>query len=498
MRFIGSTASNAVANAAQMLFVAVLIFALYRYIVSALGIDQLGVWSVVLATVSASRLADLGLSAGVTRFVARDLALGLPNKAAKVVETGLVTLAWLVALVLVCGYPFLRLFLEYIFNSADLLQALEILPFALVSLWLTIAASVVLSGLDGCQRMVIRSVVVVLGQLVMVLLAYAFVPKWGLLGIAFAQIVQGLFLLIIGWMILRFNLRGLSIVPWRWNRPVFREMLGYGANVQAANVLMLLFDPLTKVLIAKFGGPAAAGFFEIANQIVTRLRALIVTANQAIVPRIAQIQETNPMQLHALYSENARILILIALPSFTLLLTWSGIIVEVLLKSYQTDLAFYIEIIGLAWLLNTLSSPAYFVNMGTGCVGVNTKSHILIGLANLVIGVVLGNVFGADGVVWSYVLALIIGSAYLVFVFHVSNKVSFRVVFQMKDVPLIIGCLFIFLMSNVGLEISDSVIGRYARLMLLLFIPLVVLYFLIWFHPSRKFLWDRFFRKYFN
>lgn len=62
---------NVAANVAQMLIGAALLFALYRYINDTLGAAALGVWSVVLATASASRLADLGLSASVTRFVAR-------------------------------------------------------------------------------------------------------------------------------------------------------------------------------------------------------------------------------------------------------------------------------------------------------------------------------------------------------------------------------------------------------------------------------------------
>jgi O-antigen/teichoic acid export membrane protein len=68
--------SNAAANVLQALAGAALLFALYRYINTTLGVEQLGIWSVVLATASASRLADLGLSAGVTRFVARDRARG--------------------------------------------------------------------------------------------------------------------------------------------------------------------------------------------------------------------------------------------------------------------------------------------------------------------------------------------------------------------------------------------------------------------------------------
>ncbi len=241
----GSTARNAAANLLQVLICALLLFVLYRHISTTLGVDKLGVWSVVLATASASRLADLGLSAGVTRFVARHLALAMPNKAAQVVETVTVTLALLVALFLVGIYSFIDLLLAQFFDAVYLPQALEVLPYALISLWLAIVASVAQSGLDGCQRMALRAVIVVLAQLLMVALAFALIPQWGLLGLAWAQIVQGVALLVGSWLVLRGSLTELSLLPWRWSGPVFRDVLGYGANVQVANVFMMLLDPLT-------------------------------------------------------------------------------------------------------------------------------------------------------------------------------------------------------------------------------------------------------------
>src|SRR5690554_1355823 len=95
-------ARNALASVIQMVCGAALLFALYRFINMTLGVEQLGVWSVVLATVAASHLADLGLSAGVTRFVARDRAREQDARAVRVVDTVIFTMAVLVALL---GWP---------------------------------------------------------------------------------------------------------------------------------------------------------------------------------------------------------------------------------------------------------------------------------------------------------------------------------------------------------------------------------------------------------
>lgn len=487
MKVVRSVTSNAIANVLQLVICAVLLFVLYRYISTTLGVDKLGVWSVVLATASASRLADLGLSAGVTRFVARYLALGMTQKAAQVVETGVLALSVIVGLIFAGVYPFVGKLLAQLFDGEYLLQALEILPFALVSLWLTIVSSVAQSGLDGCQRMAPRAVLVVLGQTVMVMLAFALLPRWGLVGLAWAQLGQGGVLLVGGWMVLRRNLPELSFIPCRWHRSVFQEMLGYGANVQAANVLMMLVDPLTKALMAKFGGPAAAGCFEIANQVIHRARTLIVAANQAVVPKIAHMVETAPMQLSELYRENIRILVLAALPVYALLFAWGGLFSQLFLGAYQAEFVCFFQVSALAWLLNTFAGPAYFVNLGAGSVGLNTLSNMTMGVVNLLLGVVLGEMYGAIGVAWGYALALMLGSVLLIAVFQMRHAIRWRELILGEDVPLVVVFLAVSLIGVADFDLLNTVWN------LGILLPPLALSVVFWLHPFRGVLWGRFF-----
>ncbi|MDH3673520.1 MAG: hypothetical protein OES46_20580 [Gammaproteobacteria bacterium] len=51
---------------------ALVLFILYRFLIVQVGVEKLGLWSVLLAFVSATRVSELGLGGGVTRFVARD------------------------------------------------------------------------------------------------------------------------------------------------------------------------------------------------------------------------------------------------------------------------------------------------------------------------------------------------------------------------------------------------------------------------------------------
>ena len=70
---------------------------------------------------------------------------------------------------------------------------------------------------------------------------------------------------------------------------------------------MILFDSLTKVLMAKFGGATSAGYFEMANQVVVKGRALIVSANKAIVLKGEQLTEFLPQRLTTIFYENMQL-----------------------------------------------------------------------------------------------------------------------------------------------------------------------------------------------
>ncbi|WPL11524.1 MATE efflux family protein [Thiorhodovibrio litoralis] len=397
-----------------MLISAVMLFALYRYINEALGTATLGIWSVVLATASASRIVDLGVSASVTRFVAKDLARNRPDGAALATETALLSLVAVLVVALPMLYFPLASMLSVLFEGFEKEKAILILPYALISLFLTIVASIFQSGLDGCQRMELRAGVVLVGQTVMLALAFWLVPELGLLGLAWAQIGQGAFLAVAGWLLLRGELSCLSCLPHRWSWPKLREMLSYGINLQIATVFILLADPLAKALIVHFGNSTAAGTFEMANQVVLKVRALVVAANKAVIPRIAELVENSPEALDSYYRVNMQILALSAIPVFAFLQVWSGTVSWLLLGCVDQFFLFAFQLTCLGWFINIFSGPAYFANMGTGEVGWNTISHIVTAAVTTSMGWSLGRTFGAEGVLWAYAAGLTAGTLWLI------------------------------------------------------------------------------------
>src|SRR5690606_6890333 len=145
----------------------------------------------------------------------------------------------------------------------------------------------------------------------MLVLSLWLLPRFGIVGLAWAQMGQALLQVLGGRLLLCRTLPSVSVVPLLWRKSVLREMLSYCANLQVGTVFMLLLDPVAKALIAGFGGPSAAGYFEMANQIATKARGVIVMANRAIVPRATMLAETNDARLPLIYLDNMRILVFV-------------------------------------------------------------------------------------------------------------------------------------------------------------------------------------------
>lgn len=427
-------ARNITASVVQVVVSGVIMFVLYRRILDILGTEQLGIWSVVLATASASRIGELGLSAGVTRFVARYRALERDEASGRAMQTAALSIAGLFALVLSAAYPLLSLLFVRLFPAGALGAAHALLPYALVSLWLGAVAGVFQSGLDGCQRIDWRVLLTVFGQVLFFSAALWLVPRYGLMGLAWAQILQGTVALITGWLALRRLLPGLPWFPYEWRWVFFREMMCYGLQFQLGSIAMMLFDPLTKGLLGKYGGLAAAGYYEMASQLVNKVRTLIIAANQVLVPVIAGLNETEPGRLRELYRANLHLLFYVTFPIYALVAAWGPILSELWLGRYERVFAFFVSVLALAWCINTFAGPAYFANLGTGHIFWNTASQIWMGLTNAALGVLLGPYFGASGIVWGMAIALATGSALIMGVFQSKQRLSWSVLVPRESV----------------------------------------------------------------
>jgi O-antigen/teichoic acid export membrane protein len=481
--------TNSITSIFQVLITSSCFFILYRFLINTIGVERLGIWSAVLATLSMTNIASLGLSNSVVKFVAKYVARGEETTVSSVIQTSCVFTTLSAGLILFIIYPFANWLLGLVIPPINLKEALSVFPFALFYLWITIVSSIFQAGLDGFQRIDIKNKILIVSTLFNLILCFFFVPMYGLIGLGYCFITQALIILLGSWVFLKQNLRILPIIPYKWNYKLFKEMISYGFSFQIISICIILSEPITKWLIAKFGGLAMLAFFEMANKMLMQFRSLLVSANAVLVPAVADLQEKNPSFIQSIYRYNYHLMFYISLLFYSIIIAITPLISEYLIGYYESTFVIFSLLLGIGLFINTLSVPAYSFYSGIGELKWITLSHVITAILNIILGFIGGYIFGGFGVVISWVFSSIIGSFLTLISYHYNNKIEFL---PKESKGIIITSLIVISFAHLLYYIIKQffIFTTSIIFIIVLSTSLIIIFFSFWHHPMRKQLID--------
>ncbi|MBD3413925.1 MAG: oligosaccharide flippase family protein [Candidatus Aminicenantes bacterium] len=477
---------NSIMSVLQIAVVSGVLFFLYKFLLNTIGAEKFGIWSLVLAATAVTQIADLGLSGGVVKFVAKYIARKEDKNVSEIIQTAVLTIGITVGFVLIIAYPFIKWVLRYIMPTELFFLASAILPFAFLALWLCVITSLFQSGLDGFQRFDIRSSLLMAGAILHLLLCFWLIPKYGLLGLAYAKVIQNASVLAASWFFLRRLIPSLPAVPVKWNRSLFKEMIGYSVNFQIISIASMLYDPITKALLSKFGNLSMVGYYQMASKMIQKLHALIIAANQVLVPAIAGLKEKTPEKIQQVYLLSYRLLFYLVFPLYSLIIISLPFISKIWIGYYERSFIVYAALLSVGWLLNTLASPAYHANLGIGKLRWNVVGMLATALLNVILGVLLGIFYHGMGVVIAWMLSLALGSSIIYISYHIHHKISFQELFPKSSRTHMAVC-FLGILSALLIYWQLSPVLNILILNLLSIIVFISIIFIpYWRHPMRK------------
>lgn len=420
-----------------MLIVGIIYFLLYRYLKEAIGIKLFGVWSLVIATTSLALIANFGISTSIIKFVSTYYTRGDFERLRKLIFTAsifiIIAYSFIAILLLFLGNWILSYFIEPDYVNI----ALEILPYSLISLIINALGGVISSCLDGIQKNYIRSYILSFSSILLLILSLLWTPNFGLKGLIYAQIVQAIVVLVISFYFISKYIKGIISFRWNWSKEIFKEIIDYGLKMQALSFMQMSFEPIVKVFLSRFGGLEAVGYYEMANRFVSQFRSLIVSANQVIIPVVAEAAESHTNYVKELYLKTFSIIFILDI------LLVSGLIISVPIVSYfwlgEIIPFFMFAVIAncVAVFVNLISNPAYFTYLGEGKLNWIIFSYFCITIINIVAGYLLGIGFNEYGVVTGWNLAFLSGSVIILLSYHKINAITWSQVFTKSDVLLL-------------------------------------------------------------
>jgi O-antigen/teichoic acid export membrane protein len=477
---------NALMSVVQIVVISGVLFVLYRFLLNTIGVEQLGIWALVLATTSVTQIANFGLSGSIVKFVAKYIARNDKANVSGIIQTASLSVAAFVGLFLVIFYPIAKGLLGLVVPVESLASALAILPYAFFALWFMLITSIFQAGLDGYQRIDLRAYILMGGSILNLLLCFKLAPVYGLIGVAYARVIQNFIILLSSWLLLKRNLPLLPILPYRWNKKLFKEIIGYGINFQIISVAQMFYAPITKALLSKFGGLSLVGYYEMANQMIQQLRALIVSANQVLVPAIADLQEKAAKRIQSVYLTSYQLLFYLALPLYSLIIISTPMISELWIGHYERIFIIFTILLAIGWLLNTLACPAYFANLGIGELRWNVVAYIAIASLNTGLGFLLGVFYDGIGVVIAWVFSLSLGSSIIYISYHIKHKIPLIKLFPKASNIIALVCLISALSAHIIYHKLNHFLNIIPLASAVLFSFSIIIFICLWIHPMRK------------
>ena len=413
----GQTKKNVLFAALQIMASGLTLFVLYKYLVVVLGVELIGVWSIVMAFSAFLRTGDFGFAGSIVKFVSVATVKNDTQKREDIISTSLISVAVALGLLLILFYPIIIYVLPFFIEVKYINLALGLLPYSLVSVWLAVLSTLIVFIFDGINRVDIRSTFLVTFNILLVILSITLVHFFGFIGLGYAQVLHAFVQLLMAWILVKKHISLSFLIPNKWNKTTFKEIFSYSIHLQLSSLMSMMLEPISKLMLGHFGSMSSVGYFEMANRLVMQVRNIIVNANQALVPMLSKAHEES-QNIGQHYRLTLKVLFVVSLFVYSLVGLLSSFVSQIWIGSYEEVFVYYSYIILLTMFINTLAGAAYFTNMGTGDVKYNTYSQIIIAVVNVLLGIILGYFYNDTGVVFAYGISIIIGSLWLIYNFH--------------------------------------------------------------------------------
>ena len=398
---------NALAAILQVIIIGVVYLILYRFILLELGIELLGIWSLVVASTSALTIANFGVSSSVVKFVSNYYAKNRIDLINKLIFTSSIFVFVTYFILSIIVYFVAQQLLGLVIEEKYLEIALKILPFSFISLLVNTLSGVITSSIDGVQKNYIKSIILIFSSFLLLILSFLLTPKYGIFGLVYAQIFQALFVFFISIILLRKIFKNQIHFGWFWDIYILKEILGYGLKIQASSLLQMTFDPLVKFFLSKFGGLASVGYYEMAYRLVIQLRGIIVNANQVIVPVIAENQIKKPQNIILIYKKSFSLILFLNIILITSVIVFVPYISMIWIGHYEKMFVYSVILISIAMFFNISSNPAYFSYLGEGKLNWIVITNAINFIIILLFGYLLGSYLGKYGVIIANSIAII-------------------------------------------------------------------------------------------
>lgn len=420
-------------------------FFVYKIGINELGVEIMGTWGLAVSMISLIKLFDFGLSGALIKTTASLFSRGEKGYAFAVIRA---TLASVIVYSSLAGVFFYFISDYVLANMIDSKLVKLIEPFIGIMIVQTILVCIsvsFLACLDGINRIDLRAKISILAAIATMIFAYFVIPRLGLQGLIYAQLLQ-MIILILGSMVVLGKVVGFNII----GKLKFKENLNlysYGMKFQIGNICILLSEAFIKLVIAKFGSVSEIPYYDMARKITDQLRWMFAAAGTPIIPMVASINSAKESTTGIIYTRATELLMYFAFPVYTALILFSPVLELILFGTLNGTLVSFVIILSISSIISVATIPPFVIALGEGNLKWNTISYLVYLLSILCLVWPLSLYYGSLGSVIGISLAIFFSSLCILIPFASAKNVNLIAILMNKNHKLILSCSLIIFLS---------------------------------------------------
>ncbi|MDP8207788.1 MAG: oligosaccharide flippase family protein [Candidatus Electryonea clarkiae] len=402
------TAVHRAIEAALALFVVP--FTLHR-----LGTDAYGLWALFYAITVYLNLADLGFAASLNRHFVAALSSGDEDEKLSVFSTGLTIMATVASLVLILGVLFEKLFIGFFPGAGQ---------FGLTAYWVWRALIVVLSlgfltnygrslffSTHRTGSLALLNIFLAIANAGSIVIALS--SGWGLNGLAGAVVVISLLRLTFTFWLGAKGTPGWKIRVQSINKATFIKMWSFGIKVQLARIADIINQQFDRVLLGRVAGLENVTYYDVGAKAASTANLLPTTAYYVIEPAAATFSSQGDSEkFTSLLLKSGKYMAIAALSVGIFIIVAAHPLLTLWLGSFpQPLMTLALRFLIIAYMVWTLVVPLRLCSRGAGHPSWEATSASVQAVANIVLSIVLYNLFGFIGVLYGTFSAAVIGQS---------------------------------------------------------------------------------------
>lgn len=395
-----------------------LTFISYKLLIQYGGLEVLGVWSILTAAIFILRIGDIGMGGAAERYVSTISVENNSTEIREYLDTALITNTVIFSLLAFLGYFIFYNNIQWVVpNNKNLeSQALQVLPLIFTTFLFSNIANMYSGGLRGLHLGYLNSYLLIISNVIQMIVVIVLVPKIGLNGLALAQLLQYLFLIIVASICMHRYIRKYKSMKWLpvyFRRSKFKVLISFSLKAQAVSLLNGLFEPLSKFLVGQTAGLSILGLYELAYKVVSLPRNAVVSGVLGVMPAMTNLLSTNIDEAKKIYFKSKKLVIMAT--GFVLIgvVVFSPFISWLLLEKIEWKLTYFIIIMATAFIGNVIGAPAYLLGFSSGRFKFNLISSILVIFITVFLTLIMSKIIPDYAAIFSSAFGLFFGGVFI-------------------------------------------------------------------------------------